>query len=75
MADVVANTGEGSTWAEVGHAFGWTISQWRAAINALAHQGWLRFAPAPRSLRPGARARLPRYAGEASALVWSSASR
>lgn len=75
VADMVADTGNGPTWAEVGQAFDWTTSQSRTAIHALARQGWLRFTMTPRSLRPGPRAPLPRASGESAALVWSTSSR
>ena len=51
---VVAGTGDGPTWDELGTAMGWPDGRARPLIiYALARSGWLATGAARRSLRPG----------------------
>lgn len=53
VAQVVAGTGTGPTWGQLGSAMGWPAGDVPAIICTLARQGWLRTGRGPRSLRPG----------------------
>ncbi|MDA8040137.1 MAG: hypothetical protein M0Z69_13495 [Actinomycetota bacterium] len=57
VAAVVARTGTGPTWAELGAEMGWRRSwQPEAAVRKLVKAGWLSASDEPRSLRPGPKA-------------------
>ena len=60
VAKVVAETGEGPLWSELGNAMGWPthpLGLRGEVIHQLARAGWVRFKREPRTLRPGPRAR------------------
>jgi hypothetical protein len=53
VAAAVERDGQAPTWAELGHAMGWSRWQWNCAVPKLAKSGWLVTGRKPRSLRPG----------------------
>lgn len=56
-AEVLERTGTGPTWRELARAQGWPERLASPVITRLAAAGWLATGTAPRSLRPGPRAR------------------
>jgi len=64
VARIVADTGTGPTWTELGAAVGWPRSASREIIPKLLQAGWLTSTTEHRSLRPGPRqVPAPRGAG------------
>jgi hypothetical protein len=55
VAAALERDGQAPTWAELGHAMGWSRWQWNLAVKKLAKVGWLVTGTEPRSLRPGPR--------------------
>ncbi len=56
VARILADTGTGPTWTELGRVMGWPINAARSSIvPRLLRACWLTSTPEPRSLRPGPR--------------------